>query len=86
MSKLLFTFSNDDRFFSTGNSKIIVAEGVPKDYREELCDIIEENKLPYIEIKNLVESWGGTIEIFLLSELLNNKKNNKGGSHLKFGV
>jgi len=76
MSKLLFTFSNDDRFFSTGNSKIIVVEGVPKDYREELCDIIEENKLPYQELKHLVESWGGNIEMFLLTELINNLKKN----------
>tara|TARA_S200000501_G_scaffold354535_1_gene375324 strand:- start:1078 stop:1323 length:246 start_codon:yes stop_codon:yes gene_type:complete len=78
MTKLLFTFSNDDKFFSTGNSKVIVAEGVPKDYREELCDIIEDNKLSYQELKHLVESWGGTIEMFLLTELLNNKKTTKG--------
>tara|TARA_Y100001970_G_scaffold197846_1_gene240698 strand:+ start:2130 stop:2375 length:246 start_codon:yes stop_codon:yes gene_type:complete len=78
MTKLLFTFSSDDRFFCTGNSKIIVAEGIPKDYREELCDIIEDNKLPYQELKHLVESWGGTIEMFLLTELLNYKKTTKG--------
>tara|TARA_X000000368_G_C22874838_1_gene642567 strand:+ start:271 stop:504 length:234 start_codon:yes stop_codon:yes gene_type:complete len=77
MSKLLFTFSNDDKFFSTGNSKVIIAEGIPKDYREELCDIIEDNKHTYQEIKHLVESWGGTFEMFLLTELINNFKKNK---------
>lgn len=77
MSKLLFTFSNDNKFFSTGNSKVIFVEEVPKDYREELCDIIEENKLSYQELKHLVESWGGTIEMFLLTELINNFKKNK---------
>ena len=43
---------------------------------QELCDIIEENKLPYQELKHLVESWGGNIEMFLLTELINNLKKN----------
>lgn len=78
MSKLVFTFSNDNKLFDVGNNnRIMIAENVPDDFREELCDIVEQNKHSYQELKSLVESWGGSIDMILLSSLINfYKKNN----------
>lgn len=78
MSKLVFTFSNDNQLFDVGNSnRIMIIENVPNDYKEEICDIIAQNKLSYQEIKVLVESWGGNIDMLLLSQLINYFKKNK---------
>jgi hypothetical protein len=78
MKKLIFTFSNDNQLFDIGNNnKILIIECVPNYYKDELCDIIEQNKLSYQELKNLVESCGGIIDMILLSDLVNfYKKNN----------
>lgn len=77
MSKLVFTFSNDNQLFDVGsNNKIIVIENISNEYKEEICDIIEQNKLPYVEIKNLVESLGGNIDMLILSHLINFYKKN----------
>tara|TARA_S200000501_G_C20491159_1_gene598276 strand:+ start:84 stop:320 length:237 start_codon:yes stop_codon:yes gene_type:complete len=77
MSKIVFTFSSDGKLFDIGkNNKVMIIEDVTP-YKDELCDIVEENKLSFEEIKNLVESWGGKIDLVLLSELIKNyKKNN----------
>ena len=77
MSKIVFTFSNDGKLFDVGKkNKVMIIENVAP-YKDELCDIVEENKLSFEEIKNLVESWGGKIDLVLLSELIKNyKKNN----------
>ena len=82
MSKIVFTFSNDDKLFDVGkNNKVMIIENVTS-YKDELCDIVEENKLSFVEIKNLVESWGGKIELVLLSDLIKSyKKNNIQGLH-----
>ena len=78
MSKLVFTFSNDNQLFDVGNSnRIMIIENVPNDYKEEICDIVSQNKLSYQEIKMLVESWGGDVDMLLLSELINFFKKNK---------
>tara|TARA_Y100000114_G_C11530388_1_gene217718 strand:+ start:68 stop:304 length:237 start_codon:yes stop_codon:yes gene_type:complete len=77
MSRIIFTFSSDGKVFDVGrNNKIMIVENALP-YKEELCDIIEENKMSYEELKNLVESWGGKIELVLLSELIKNYKKNK---------
>ena len=77
MSKIVFTFSNDGKLFDVGKkNKVMIIENVAP-YKDELCDIVEENKLSFEEIKNLVESWGWKIDLVLLSELIKNyKKNN----------
>lgn len=76
MSKIVFTFSNDGKLFDVGkNNKIMIIENVAP-YKDELCDIIEENKLSFEELKNLVESWGGKIDLVLLSKLIKNYKKN----------
>tara|TARA_A200000159_G_C7053663_1_gene227290 strand:- start:185 stop:421 length:237 start_codon:yes stop_codon:yes gene_type:complete len=77
MSKIIFTFSSDGKLFDVGkNNKIMIIED-SAGYEEELCGIIEDNKMSFEELKNLVESWGGKIDLVLLSELIKfYKKNN----------
>tara|TARA_B000000557_G_C20634518_1_gene383670 strand:- start:33 stop:287 length:255 start_codon:yes stop_codon:yes gene_type:complete len=77
MSKLIFTFSNDNLLFDVGsNNKIILIENISEDYKEEIIGIIEDNKMSFLEIKVLVESWGGNAEMFLLNQLINFYKKN----------
>ena len=78
MTKLVFTFSNDNTLFDVGNNnKIIVIENISNDYKEEIYDIFEQNILTYEEIKNLVESWGGNIDMYLLNHLISFYKKNE---------
>ena len=82
MSKIVFTFSSDGKLFDIGkNNKVMIIEDAGP-YKEELCDIVEDNKMSFEELKNLVESWGGKIDLVLLSELIKNyKKNKRKGLH-----
>ena len=77
MSKIVFTFSSDGNLFDVGNNnRVMIIEDVAP-YKEELCDIVEDNKMSFEELKNLVESWGGKIDLVLLSDLIKfYKKNN----------
>lgn len=77
MSTLLITVNDSDNTFEIANkTKIYIFDNV-EEYKEELCDIIEKNKMPYIEIKDLVESWGGNIDLIDLNTLVKKyKKNN----------
>jgi len=76
MSKIIFTFSGDGQIFDVGsNNKIMIIEDVGS-YKSELCDIVEDNKLSFLELKSLVESWGGKIDMVLLSQLINSYKKN----------
>ena len=77
MSKLILTVSEDKSIFDIGTKvKVYIIENVSS-YHEEICDIIEENKHSYQELKNLVESWGGTIDLVDLNTLIKNYKKNK---------
>ena len=82
MSKIVFTFSSDGKLFDIGkNNKVMIIEDAGP-YKEELCDIVEDNKMSFEELKNLVESWGGKIDLVILSELIKNyKKNKRKGLH-----
>lgn len=74
MSTLIITVNSDNSLFDIGNhSKIYIFDNV-KEYHDELCDIISDNKLSYEEIQNLVKSWGGTIDLVDLSTLVKNYK------------
>tara|TARA_B100001094_G_scaffold311517_1_gene347262 strand:+ start:309 stop:560 length:252 start_codon:yes stop_codon:yes gene_type:complete len=77
MSTLLITVNDENNTFEIANkTKIYVFDNV-KEYKEELCDIIEKNKMSYVEIKSLVESWGGNIDLFDLNTLIKNYKKNE---------
>jgi hypothetical protein len=76
MSKIIFTFSGDGELFDIGsNNKIMIIEDVGS-YKSELCDIVEDNKMSFVELKRLVESLGGKIDMVLLSQLVNLYKKN----------
>ena len=76
MSALIITVNKDNSIFDIGNkTKIYIFDNV-EEYHDELCDIIEQNKMSYQELKVLVESWGGEIDLVDLNTLVKNYKKN----------
>jgi len=68
--KLIITVSSDDQIFDIDNkTKVYIFENV-NEYKEELCDILEDNKLSYLEIENLIKSWGGKVDLVPISLLV----------------
>jgi glutamine phosphoribosylpyrophosphate amidotransferase len=68
--KLIVTVSSDDQIFDIDNkTKVYIFENV-SDYKEELCDILEENKLSYLDLENLIKSWGGKVDLVPISLLV----------------
>ena len=77
MKPLVITVTKDDTFFEEGyESKVFIFENV-KEYHDEICDMIKENKLSFQELKRLIESWGGSIDLITISELIKSYKKNK---------
>ena len=66
----------DKTFSLSKGSYIYIFENI-EEYKEEILDIIEDNKNNYVELKYLVESWGGKIDLipldFLIKEYIKNK-------------
>ena len=66
----------DKTFSLSKGSYIYIFENI-EEYKEEILDIIEDNKNSYVELKYLVESWGGRIDLipldFLIKEYIKNK-------------
>tara|TARA_B000000557_G_C20799041_1_gene454641 strand:+ start:942 stop:1178 length:237 start_codon:yes stop_codon:yes gene_type:complete len=52
------------------DSYFYIIENV-NEYKEEICSLIEENKMSYELLKNQIESWGGSIKLISLKELIN---------------
>ena len=76
MSTILITVDDANNTFDVANkTRVYIFEDV-KEYKEELCDIIEKNKMSYQEIKSQVESWGGSIDLVDLNTLVKNYKKN----------
>ena len=76
MSTLLITVDESSNTFDIANkTKVYIFRNV-KEYREEICDIIEKNKMSYLEIRQLVESWGGEIDLVDLNTLVKNYNKN----------
>ena len=76
MSTLLITVDESSNTFDIANkTKVYIFKNV-KEYREEICDIIEKNKMSYLEIRQLVESWGGEIDLVDLNTLVKNYNKN----------
>jgi len=68
--KLIITVSSDDQIFDIDNkTKIYIFENV-NEYKEELCEILEDNKLSYLEIETLIKSWGGKVDLVPISLLV----------------
>lgn len=66
-----------DKTFSLSKGSYIYIFKNIEEYKEEILDIIEDNKNSYVELKYLVESWGGKIDLvpldFLIKEYIKNK-------------
>ena len=70
MSSLIVTVSQDNKFFELGNNdKVYIFKNI-KEYEEEVCEIIETNKMSFKDIKQQVESWGGSVDLVLLKDLV----------------
>lgn len=70
--KLIVTVSSDDQIFDIDSkTKIYIFENV-NEYKDELCDILEENKLSYKELESLIKSWGGKVDLVPISLLVKN--------------
>ena len=73
---LIITVTKEDEIFDIGNkSKVFIFNNV-NEYEEEICEIIKNNKMDYKEIKFQVESWGGTIDLVSMKDLIKNYKKN----------
>lgn len=76
MSTILITVEDNNNTFEVANkTKVYIFDNV-KEYKEEICDMIEKNKMSYQEIKNQIESWGGSIDLVDLNSLVKNYKKN----------
>ena len=76
MSTILITVDDNNNTFEVANkTKVYIFDNV-KEYKEEICDMIEKNKMSYQEIKNQIESWGGSIDLVDLNMLVKNYKKN----------
>ena len=66
-----------DKSFSLSKGSYIYIFNDIEEYKEEILDIIEDNKNDYVELKYLVESWGGKIDLvpldFLIKEYIKKK-------------
>ena len=63
---------NDKKHFSSSKGSWVYIFLNIKEYEDEIHDIIEEGKLGFSEIKSLVESWGGQMDLIPLDELIKN--------------
>ena len=70
MSNLIVTVSEDNKFFELGNNDKVYIFNNIKEYEDEICEIIETNKMSFNEIKLQVESWGGKVDLVLLKDLV----------------
>jgi hypothetical protein len=74
---LIITVTKEDEVFDIGNkSKVFIFNNI-NEYEEEICEIIKTNKMNYEEMKIQVESWGGTIDLVSIKDLVRNYKKNK---------
>ena len=54
MSTILITVEDNNNTFEVANkTKVYIFDNV-KEYKEEICDMIEKNKMSYQEIKNQI--------------------------------
>lgn len=72
MKKLILNISSDDKeILSVGqNNMIFIFENVTG-YEEEIYDLLESKKMSIVEIERFVNSWGGSLKIVTLKQLIN---------------
>lgn len=76
MSDIIITVSDSGLFYDVStNDKIYIFKNI-KEYEEEICEMIKQNKMSYEQMKLQVESWGGEINLFYLKDLIKNYEKN----------
>ena len=68
--------SDKKSFSSSKGSYVYIVENV-NEYEEEVLDIIENNDISFGELRNLVQSWGGKIDLIPLDLLIREYMKNK---------
>lgn len=77
MSDLIITVSESGAFYDVSTKdKIYIFKNI-KEYEEEICEMVSQNKMSYEQMKTQIESWGGKIELYTLKELIKNYEKNK---------
>lgn len=71
-----FVIINDKEFFDIGNNQRIYVFCNVYGYEERISSMFE-NKMHLQEIENIIKSWGGSMEIYFLNDLIKNYKKNK---------
>jgi hypothetical protein len=71
MKKLILNVSEDKQMFDISNNNLIYIFENVYEYEEEILDMFETNKLSFIELENIVNSWGGKIKVLTMKQLIN---------------
>ena len=76
MTDIIITITESGLFYDVStNDKVYIFKNI-KEYEEEICEMIKQNKMTYEQMKLQVESWGGEINLFSLKELIKNYEKN----------
>ncbi len=66
MSDIIITVTESGLFYDVStNDKVYIFKNI-KEYEEEICEMIKQNKMSYEQMKLLVESLGVEINLFSL--------------------
>lgn len=77
MKNVIVTLSKEKDLFDVGDKNIIYIFKDVDEYEEEIYEIMEKNKMDFAQLKSLVESWGGSLDVVLLRNLISLYKKNK---------
>lgn len=77
-----FVLISDNEYLDIGRNQRIYVFSNVESY-EERIEVLLNNKISLNELEKMVNSWGGSLEIFLLNDLIKSyKKNNDKGLQL----
>ena len=71
MKKLILSVSEDKQMFDVSNNNLIYIFENVYEYEEEILDMFEKNKLSFVELENIINSWGGKIKVLTMKQLIN---------------
>jgi hypothetical protein len=71
MKKLILNVSEDKQMFDVSNNNLIYIFENIYEYEEEILDMFEKNELSFVELENIVNSWGGKIKVLTMKQLIN---------------
>lgn len=62
-------FLSDKEYFSVSKGSRVIIFSEVNGYEEEILCLLE-NKIDYLELENIISSWGGKVEMVLLDTLI----------------